>query len=224
MTLVAALVLVTVAAPATAQPLDPYEPDFAPPASVIPVDAPPPPPVMPRVHVMIGGSLRFTSLDTHDQASTARFEEYGWPSARSPVMPVVGGDVEYLLAPIIDVGVAVSWASADHAAGLDWMEDRVTTTTTQLALVARIHWALGRPFIPEPRVDVGVVRRTIELHGVPATDSLPYLRAGVDWRLGTRRGGAQVSVGYTLSGRASPGQLDPAIGGLDVGIGPYLRF
>jgi hypothetical protein len=100
----------------------------------------------------------------------------------------------------------------------------VTTTTRRVAMVARMHVARGRPFIPEPRVDAGVVRRAIELHGVSSSDSLPYLRGAIDWRLGTRRAGAMISVGYTLSGRASSGQLDPAIGGLDVGVGPYLRF
>lgn len=177
-----------------------------------------------RLQIAASAGLRFTATDTHDAASVDRLTAYGWPSARSPVMPVLGAEVQYLLAPIIDVGLVASWARADHAAGLAWADDRVTTSTTQLALVARLHWAMGRPFIPEPRVDVGVVRRTVELHGVPAADSLPYLRAGVDWRLGNRTGGVQLSAGYALTGRAASGRLDPAVAGLDVSLGPYLRF
>jgi hypothetical protein len=191
----------------------------------VPATAPPPPPPLPhRLHATLGGSLRFTNLDLHDGASKQQLLEYGWQSARSPVMPSLGGDVEYLLAPILDVGVAASWARGDHAAGLDQMNDRVSTTTLRLAMVGRLHYAKGRPFIPEPRLDLGVVRRTVLLHETAATDTLPYLRLGIDWRLGTRTAGAQLSVGYTVSGRASSQQLDPAIGGLDVGLGPYLRF
>lgn len=188
------------------------------------VSPPEPPPPIHRYQLSVGGQLRFTGLDAHADAGEAQFREYGWPSVRSPVMPGLSGEAQYLLAPIVDVGVTASWAKGDHAAGLDQMNDRVTTTTHRVAIVARMHVARGRAFIPEPRVDVGVVRRAIELHGVSSSDSLPYLRGAIDWRLGTRSGGAMISVGYTLSGRASSGQLDPAIGGLDVGVGPYLRF
>lgn len=211
-------------------PQDPYAPaELAPPSLVAPapwLDAGPAAPrrAPRRLQVAASAGLRFTATDTHDAASVDRLTAYGWPSARSPVMPVLGAEVQYLLAPIIDVGLVASWARADHAAGLAWADDRVTTTTTQLALVARLHWAMGRPFIPEPRVDVGVVRRTVELHGVPAADSLPYLRAGVDWRLGNRTGGVQLSAGYALTGRAASGRVDPAVAGLDVSLGPYLRF
>lgn len=214
--LVIAAILVGVVAPAMAQPVTDVR-------WQVPAAAPPPP-VPHRLHVTLGGSLRFTNLDLHDDTSTRQLLEYGWQSARSPVMPSLGGDVEYLLAPLIDVGVAASWAKGDHAAGLDQMNDRVSTTTQRLAVVARLHYAMGRAFIPEPRIDVGVVRRTVEVHDQDATDTLPYVRAGIDWRLGTRTAGAQISVGYTVSGRASSERLDPAIGGLDVGVGPYLRF
>lgn len=149
--------------------------------------------------------------------------EYGWASARSPVMPQLAGELEYLLAPIIDLGVAISTAKSAHAAGIDWT-DRVETRTTTVALVAKVHWALQRPFIPEPRVDVGVARRTITLHGVDDTDAVPFVRAGMDWRLGTRRAGVQVSAGYVVTGRASSGRLDPAVGGLDVTLSPFVRF
>lgn len=215
--LVIAAIVLGVAAPAMAQPVTDARWQVA-------VAAAPPPPPPHRFHVTLGGSLRFTNLDPHDDASKQQLLEYGWQSARSPVMPSLGGDVEYLLAPIIDVGVAVSWASGDHAAGIDQTNDRVSTTTQRLALVGRLHYAKGRAFIPEPRLDAGVVRRTVELHDVAASDTLPYLRAGIDWRLGSRTAGAQISVGYTVTGRASSQQLDPAIGGLDVGVGPYLRF
>jgi len=185
---------------------------------------PPPPPVLRRFQVALGGALRFTGLDPHADASEQQLREYGWQSAISPVMPTLAIDAQYLLAPLVDVGVAIGWSEADHAAGLDQLNDRVTTSTTQVALVGRLHWAMGRPFVPEPRLDVGVVRREIALHGVAATDSLPYLRAGIDWRLGTRRAGVQLALGYTVSGRASGEQLDPAVGGLDVGLGPFMRF
>jgi hypothetical protein len=188
---------------------------------VSPPEAPPP---VHRYQLSIGGHLRFTHLDLHDESSKSQLLEYGWASARSPVMPGLSGEAQYLLAPIIDVGVSASWAKGDHAAGLDTRGDRVSTKTTRFAIALRMHVARGRPFIPEPRVDVGVVRRSIALHGMSSSDALPFVRAAIDWRLGTRSGGAMISVGYTLSGRASSSQLDPAIGGLDVGVGPYLRF
>ncbi|MBZ0236892.1 MAG: hypothetical protein K8M05_31475 [Deltaproteobacteria bacterium] len=185
--------------------------------------APEPPPVLRRLHVALGGGLRFTNLDVHDEASKMQLLEYGWASARSPVMPQFAAELEYLLAPIIDIGVAVSTAHSDHAAGIDW-NDRVETRTTSIALVAKVHWALQRPFIPEPRVDLGVARRTITVHGTEDTDAVPFVRAGMDWRLGTRRAGAQVSAGYVVTARASSGRLDPAVGGLDVTLSPFVRF
>jgi len=222
--------LAALAAPAAAQPAEPspspYEPDLAPPMSVTPTTwevAGAPRPTLRRLHLSLGAGLRFSNLDVHDAGSKMQLLEYGWVSARSPVMTQVAGELEYLLAPIIDVGVAVSSAAGDHAAGIDW-NDRVRTRTTNLALVAKVHWALQRPFIPEPRVDVGVARRTITVHGVDDTDSVPFVRAGMDWRLGTRRAGVQVSAGYIITARASSGQLDPAVGGLDVTLAPYVRF
>jgi hypothetical protein len=207
-------------------PADPYEPDLAPPMSVTPSTWEPgyaPPPVLHKLHVSLGVGLRFTNLDLHDDASKMQLLDYGWASARSPAMGSFSGEIEYLLAPIIDVGVAFSSARAEHAAGIDY-DDRVRTGAISFSAVARMHWSLQRPFIPEPRVDVGVVRRTIEVHTVEDSDTLPFLRAGFDWRLGTRRGGVQVSAGYMLTGRAASGRLDPAVGGLDVGLSPYFRF
>lgn len=214
----AILVVALLAAPAAAQP------------SMTPVsweEAQSPPPVWRRFHVAAGVGLRFTNLDIHDGASQTQLLDYGWADAGSPTMAAFHGEAEYLLAPIIDVGVAVSSARGDHAAGAgDWMSDRVRTTNTSVAFVAKVHWALQRPFIPEPRVDAGFVRRTVEVHGVDDSASLPYLRAGMDWRLGTRRAGVQVSAGYILTARASSssGRLDPAVGGLDVSLAPYVRF
>jgi hypothetical protein len=215
---------------AVAQPLDPYEPRepyLAPPGEVGAgggFDAMAPPPPRYRYHVGLTGALRFTNLDTHEAASTDQLLEYGWGDAHGPVMSTLGADIEFLLAPIVDLGLSISRGTGVHADAVGWMEDRVETTATQVAVVARVHWALGRPFLPEPRVDAGLVHRTVRLHDVDASDTLPYLRAGLDWRLGNRRGGVQVSAGYILTGRASSENLDPAIGGLDVGIGPYLRF
>lgn len=198
------------------------QPSVTPPSIVEPAPAPPPPPH--RWQIALGGALRFTGLDPHADESTRQLDEYGWPSTRSPVMPGLGGEVAFLHAPIIDAGVAASWARGDHAAGLDAMGDRVSTTQQRFAVIARVHLAMGRPFIPEPRVDVGVVRRSVRLHGVTERDTLPYVRAAIDWRLGNRTGGAVLSAGYTITGRASSPRLDPAVGGLDVSIGPYLRF
>lgn len=217
--------LLAIAAPAAAQTVDPYEPDLAPPMSVEPSTwQAAPPPKLYRLHVALGVGLRFTNLDAHDGASKSQLMEYGWVSARSPVMPSFSGEIEYLLAPLLDVGVALSSAHATYAAGIDFNRDRVMTSTMMVSLVGKLHWSLGRPFIPEPRVDIGVVRRTIEVHGTPAADSVPYARAGMDWRLGTRRAGVQVSAGYILTGRASSDDLDPAVGGLDLTLSPYVRF
>lgn len=220
-------VLAALAAGAVAQPVDPYEPDLAPPMSVTPSAwdpyAPAPPPVLHKLHVSLGVGLRFTGLDLHDNASKMQLLDYGWADARSPAMGSFSGEIEYLLAPIIDVGVAFSTARSEHAVGIDF-EDRVRTGATSFSAVAKLHWSLQRPFIPEPRVDVGLVRRTVEVHAVEDSDTLPFLRAGFDWRLGTRRGGVQLSAGYMITGRAPSGQLDPAVGGLDVGLSPYFRF
>ncbi len=217
--------------PEAERPRDPYEPSvpyLAPPGEVgagAGIDEIEPPPRHYRYHVGLTGALRFTSLDTHEAASTDQFLEYGWGDAHGPVMSTVGADVEFLLAPIVDLGLSISRGTGVHADTVGWVNHRVETTATQVAVVARLHWALGRPFLPEPRIDAGLVHRTVRLHDVDASDTLPYLRAGLDWRLGTRRGGVQVSAGYILTGRASSSRmLDPAIGGLDVGIGPYLRF
>jgi hypothetical protein len=225
MIVTAMVVVMAGTAAAQAQTVDPYEPDLAPPMSVTPETwTTAPPPVMYKLHVALGVGMRFTNLDAHDNASKSQFMEYGWTSARSPALPQFAGEVEYLLAPIVDLGVAVSTAHGTYAAGVDFNRDRVLTSTMNVSLVGKLHYAMGRPFIPEPRVDVGVVRRTIELHGVAAADSVPFVRAGMDWRLGTRRGGVQISAGYILTGRASSGDLDPAVGGLDVSLSPYVRF
>jgi hypothetical protein len=222
---VAALVGATVAGSSVAW----AEPEawLAPPGSVAAttvVETPAAPPPLRRFQVAVGGSFRFTSLDPHDATSEAQLVDYGWAAAGSPVVPTLAAEVAFVQAPILDLGVTVARGGGDHAAGLGWTDDRVHVSTTQIALLTRMHWAKGRPFIPEPRVDIGVARRTITLHGVADADSVPYVRAGMDWRLGNRTGGVQVSVGYLVSGRASGGKLDPAIGGLDVGVGPYLRF
>ena len=102
--------------------------------------------------------------------------------------------------------------------------DRVGSRITQVGAVARVHFARGRAFVPEPRVEAGVIRERVTMHGVSDSHTLPYLRAGIDWRLGTRRAGAQLAIGYVFTGRLSGEQLDLAVGGLDVAVGPYYRF
>ena len=69
-----------------------------------------------------------------------------------------------------------------------------------------------------------MVRERLQVHHVGQSHHLGYLRVGVDWRLGVRTAGAQVSVAYLMTTRVGDGQLDPAIGGLDIAVGPYLRF
>lgn len=217
---------------AAAQPLavpapqDPYAPALAPPGAVAPavVEQPPAPRPFARVQVAIRAGLGITALDQRASRSELQLRDYGWDGVGSPTMPTLGAEAQYLLAPLVDVGATLTWARGVHAKGLGGDPDHVTTTATRLGLVARLHYARGKPFIPEPRIDLGVERRTIELHDVADADHLLYLRVGFDWRAGNRRAGVQVSGGYTLTDRAAAGRLDPATGGLDLGFGPYVRF
>src|SRR5258705_4083153 len=110
--------------------------------------------------------------------------------------------------------------AGDHAAGIDAMHDRVGSRLFQLGVTARLDWPKGKPFVPEPRFEAGVARERVELHHVGDSRTITYARLGADWRLGTRKAGAQLAIGYTITSRADPGELDLAVGGLDLSLGP----
>lgn len=191
---------------------------------VEPPPAPPPPPPRARWQVAIHGVLRATVFDQDERSFAEDAEAYGWSRARPA--PLLGGSIDatYLHAPIVDVGLTAGWLRGTYAAGVDFDHDLMAVTATTIAATVRLHWARGLPFVPEPRLDVGLLRERITIHGEDATRLHPYLRAGVDWRLGTTRGGVNVALGYTTLDRDPDQMLAPPLGGLDFSAGPYLRF
>lgn len=184
---------------------------------------PPTRPVPPRWSLALSGDLRVTRLDGH----AARFVDdamaYGWRDAAA--RPLLGTrlDAHYLATPIVDVGVAASWMTQDFAMGVD-EDDRMSVRTLGLAASARLRWASGRPFVPEPRVDVGAIAVRTSVHGTDDDDTRSYVRVGVDWRLGTRTVGANLGVAYTFASARRGDGPTPPIGGLDLSLGPYFRF
>jgi hypothetical protein len=187
-------------------------------------EAPPAPtPARPRLSLAVSGELRVTRLD----GRAARFVDdamaYGWRDAAA--RPLLGGrlDVHYLATPIVDVGVSTSWMQQRFAIGVD-EDDELAVRWLGLAASARLRWANGRPFVPEPRVDVGVVSARTSVHGTDDDDTRSYVRAGVDWRLGTRTAGVNLAVAYTFASARRGDGPTPPLGGLDLALGPYLRF
>lgn len=177
----------------------------------------------PRLQLALSGDLRITRLD----GTAGRFVDdamaYGWRIAQARPLYGLGVDAHYLWTPVVDVGARVGYLTQDYAAGTD-PEDRMGIAWTTVAASARLHWAKGRPFIPEPRLDVGLARQTWTVHGQDDHATRSFVRVGVDWRLGTRTAGAMLSIAYTLADRPAVEGPAPPVGGLDLAIGPYVRY
>ncbi len=217
----AALLLAALASIATADELAP--PGATAPTTPAAVDAPPSVPARgPRLQLALTGDLRITRLD----GKAGRFVDdamaYGWRIARARPLYGLGVDAHYLWTPIVDVGARVGYLTQDYAAGTD-PEDRMGIAWTTVAASARLRWAQGRPFIPEPRLDLGLARQTWTVHGKDDHATRSFVRVGVDWRLGTRTAGAMLSIAYTLADRPAVEGPAPPVGGLDLAIGPYFR-
>jgi len=194
-----------------------------PPGLTAPISVAPPSTTSPaRWQLGLHAGLRATVLDPRGARFREDARDYGWRF--SAARPLVGGSlvVSYLLTPIVDVGLAASWMTATYATGID-PADQLKARTRALALTTRLRWRQGRPFVPEPRVDVGVLDERVTVHGTPSSRAAPFVRGGVDLRLGTPRAGVTVEVGYTMVDRGAA-ELAPPIGGLDLAIGPYFRF
>lgn len=184
--------------------------------------APPPPPGIPaRWQVAVHGGLRVTVLDGGGAQWSEEALDYGWSQASARPLLNANVEVSYLWAPVVDVGLVAGWGVATFAHGLR-DDDRLMASTASIGGLARLHWMQGRPFVPEPRVDAGVIRERLSVHGSVDDRYVGYLRGGVDWRLGNATVGADVSLGYTMTD-AGPA-MSPPIGGLDLSIGPYYRF
>ncbi len=216
-----ALLLAARAATATADDLAP--PGTTAPSPLAVADAPPPVPSRgPRLQLAITGDLRITRLD----GAAGRFVDdamaYGWRVAQARPLYGLGVDAHYLWTPIVDVGARVGYLTQDYAAGTD-PEDRMGIAWTTVAASARLRWAQGRPFIPEPRLDLGLARQTWTVHGQDDQATRSFVRVGVDWRLGTRTAGVMLALAYTLTDRPAVDGPAPPVGGLDLAIGPYLR-
>jgi hypothetical protein len=167
--------------------------------------------------------LRVTRLDSAADRFTDDAMAYGWRVAAA--RPLLGGrwELHYLHAPIVDVGVSGSYGAMSFAAGID-PDDRMATSWYGLAASARLHWAGGRPFVPEPRVDVGVAAVDTTVHTTTAREHRGFTRVGADWRLGVPNGGVNLAVGFTWVGPAATDGPSPPLGGLDLALGPYFRF
>lgn len=226
----ALLAALALAAPAAARADDAFvtpaadAPAFAAPGAV-PIDPPPAAPA-PRHHrwqVSAQLALRSTALADDGRRFPERAAAYGWRSAAA--RPLLGGsiDASYLHAPILDLGVTASWMEATFAAGVD-PDDQLSVSTVGIGATARVHWAQGRPFMPEPRLELGLLRERTDVHGTPHTRLHRYFRAGVDWRLGTRTAGVTLALGFTMIDHDADETLAPPLGGLDLAAGPYFRF
>lgn len=197
------------------------QPDTAPGLTDV-IAAPAPPPIGPKFQVSVHGALRSTVLDSDGGDWRADALEYGWRSAIARPLLGFSIDASYLHTPIIDVGASLSWMGGSFAAGLE-PSDRLRARTASVAVTGRLHWAQGRAFVPEPRVDVGAISERLTVHGVPDEQLRWFVRAGIDWRLGNRTAGVELQIAYTMVER-DDAMLSPPIGGLDLAAGPYFRF
>jgi hypothetical protein len=170
----------------------------------------------------LGAVVRATAQDPGASGEVAALEAYGW-NAHAPSMTGLRGDLLYLNAPLIDAGVAWTYARGTYASGARFDDpDRIEASTTELGVVARLHWVRpSSPVAAEPRVELGLARTRVDLRG--RTDSAlgTYTRIGLDLRGGTKKAGVLVSVDYTHT--SADTMLELPTGGVTFGFSFYYR-
>lgn len=176
-----------------------------------------------RLEVTLALALRVTALDRDGGHFVDDALAYGWRGAAR--RPPVGARIaaHYLAAPRLEATAVASWQSADVARGFT-DDDRLTVELWEASVGGRLRWAEGRPLVPEPKLELGLALARTTVHGTADHDVVPFLRVGADWRLGTRRAGAMVTIGYTIMATRSSEGPSPPLGGLDLALGPYVRF
>lgn len=186
-------------------------------------DLEPAPPARPAWMWSVGGLLRSTAASGESE-TLADLEEYGWVTQR-PVMTGVRGDLAYLNAPIVDLGVAWAWARGTYAAGPAFDDpDRITGSSTELGVFARIHWVPPRsPVAAEPRVEAGLARENVDMRGARESRLTTYTRVGLDFRAGGRKAGVLFSVDYTSVHGSDDVMLELPAGGLNFALSFYWR-
>lgn len=188
-------------------------------ASAPPATAPRPA----RLEVTLALALRVTALDGDGGHFVDDALAYGWRGAAR--RPPVGARVaaSYLATPRLEATAVAAWQSADVARGFT-EDDRLTVELWEASVGGRLRWAEGRPLVPEPKVELGLALARTTVHGTADDDVVPFLRVGADWRLGNRRAGAMLTVGYTVMATPTSDGPAPPLGGLDLALGPYVRF
>lgn len=191
-----------------------------------PPESPPPaqPEARPRTMWTIGLALRSTSSDPDAHDQLAVLDEYGWNSS-TPMLFGLRGDAAFLQAPIVDVGAALTWVRGTYAElpGLLTTEE-ITGSSVEAGAFARMHWVKPTAHVAaEPRVEIGVARTSANLRGVSDARFAYYTRIGLDFRLGGRRGGTQLSVDYTTVHQTGDHMLELPAGGVTVSLSFYWR-
>jgi hypothetical protein len=195
---------------------------LAPPGTTL-VSAPSSQPTSAPWQVSLSGTLRVTALDGAAARFSTAAEAYGWVDSSAGAALGTSLEVSYLRTPIADLGVIARAHRVSYDSGVR-SGDTTTVRLIEAAAMARLHWARGRAFLPEPRFDVGVASERWSLHGTTESAARPFVRLGIDWRLGTRRAGVNVAIGYTVMDVDPTDGPRPPLGGLDLGLGPYVRF
>jgi hypothetical protein len=195
-------------------------PGLTPPAE--PADAAPP--THPRWMLTVGTVVWVTSQETQATSETREVEEYGWVARAAPLWGL-RADLAYLQAPLVDVGVASTWARGTYAIGPRYQDpDSIVGSSVELGAFARLHWVRPTSKVAaEPRVEAGVVRTTASLRGVETADAGTYTRIGLDFRLGGRRAGAVFAVDYTSVYGDDDMALALPTGGVTYAVSFYWR-
>jgi hypothetical protein len=213
-TMRALLVLLLLAVPALAHAQRPGDPVDAPPAAKAPVWM-----------WSIGGLMRITEHDPDADARIAALEEYGY-TADTPTLTGLRGDLSWQRAPILDVGLAWAWAKGGYASGPTFEDpDQIDGSTLELGVFGRMHWVRPDfPVAPEPRVELGLARTSVDLRGASSQRIGTYMRLGLDVRLGAPKAGAMLSIDYTrVTGGGDDTMLDLPLGGVSVALSFYWR-
>ena len=170
-----------------------------------------------------GGILRSTATSGESE-TLDDLEEYGWVTRR-PVLHGVRGDLAYLNAPIVDLGVAWAWARGTYAAGPAYDDpDRITGSSTELGLFARVHGVPARsPVAAEPRLEAGIARASVDMRGARASRATTYTRVGLDFRAGAKKAGVIFSVDYTAVADSADPMLALPVSGVSFSLSFYWR-